>query len=801
MMKNFTQKMMASVAMMFLIGSSLSAQYAMTVNSPASIAGEYEIVPGTIGVQNFAPVTGDVIIGEDGQAIDGNGDGTPGTVLDGCETLTTVATGKIVFLDRGECSFFVKGNAAQAAGAIALIVCNNTGAAPTVMGLGANGEGADITIPCVMASRANCNILKMSLASGAVNVTLGKVTKECEATYDNIVFWGEVEGQGDFTNGFGDWTSINIEPLDRDDVQWVISEDGLPEESRFFGGTKFMDSPTGCSSIASFSAVKYSLADNPNPGSPPYPTYSAELISPSIDCTGKDSIVLEFYALYNNLNNDASSVSVSFDGGMTWESIGLLANLSANTLQDILETERIRIPVPQFSNKADCKIKFTAAQDFYYLAIDDVTLRSGTFRDVRANNFLSGAQNYLAPKNQPSEIPFLIDVQNLGNSAVEISAKAEVLKGNTVIHTQTQNFGVVMPGATYENSPFAETFTPPAEAGTYTIRYTVSSNIGDDDTANNVRSTDFVLEDDGMVMSKLPIDYDNVGGWGIGGQSNRSYGAYYKFPSSKYANGDLYTVESISAGISQDEDSPALEGFLIGEIFTWDDLNGDLAVDPDERTKIGEGRTIILADGTVTFDLTDVNDPDAQVVLNINNGDAILAMIHQNSLNQGVTWRAFAISTGDRYSTTATDLAFDTIGRADASFTPNFCGFEATGSSPDDIDSRIYNRSGQLTYYVPINLGRMPGTAVNDFDASISFNVFPNPTANKLNIDLNFEEAVDYAVVSILDNTGKYIRGMKFDNVTNRSTSMDVSALTNGVYTLQVQTPNGFSTKQFAVQK
>lgn len=800
MMKNFTQKMLASVAMLCLFGSALSAQFAMTVNSPASIAGEYEMVPGTLGLQDFAPVTGDLIIGEDGMALDTNGDGVLGTELDGCETLTTDATGKIVLLDRGECSFFVKGEAAEAAGAIALVVCNNTAAAPTVMGLGNNGEGADITIPCVMVSREDCNTVRMILSGGGdVNATLGKVERECEATYDDVVFWGNVEGQGDFTNGFGDWTTINLEPLDRDDVVWVISEDGLPEEARFFGGTTFMDSPTGCSSIASFSAVKYSLADNPNPGAPPYPTYSAELISPAIDCTDKDSIVLEFYALYNNLNNDASGISISVDGGTTWESIGTFANLSANTLQDVLETERIRIPVPGFANQADCRVKFTAAQDFYYLSIDDVTLRSGTFRDVRANNFFSGAQNYLSPANQPSQIPFLIDVQNLGNSAVDISAKAEVLLGNTVVHSQDQDFGTVEPGATYENSPFAEVFTPDPVAGTYTVRYTVSSSIGDDDNANNVQETSFVLEDDGTVMSKMPIDYENIGGWGIPGQSNRSYGAYYRFPSATTPGGNLYTVESISAGVSQDEDAPAIEGFLIAEIFKWNDLNDDQMVDADERIKIGEGRQIILADGTVTIDLADVNDEDAKVLLDINSGESIIAMIHQNSLNQGVTWRAFAISTGDVFSTTATDLAFDSIGRADDTFMPNFCGFEATGSSPDDIDDRIYGRSGQLTYYVPINLGET--TNVNDFDASISFDVFPNPTADVLNVDLNFEEAVEFAMLSIVDNTGKFIQGMKFKNVTNKSTSIDVTALTSGMYTLKISTPNGFSTKQFAVTK
>lgn len=176
MMKTFTQKLMICVGVVALMSTMTYAQTFMVVNSPGDIAGDYNVVPGAIGLQGVMSITGDLILGEDGIA-----GGAAGTETDGCETLTTDATGKIVVLDRGECNFFVKGENAEAAGAIALLVCNNTIDDPIVMNFGPNGEGADIGIPCYMASLGDCNTIKMSINDGnTVNVTMKKEKKSVQ---------------------------------------------------------------------------------------------------------------------------------------------------------------------------------------------------------------------------------------------------------------------------------------------------------------------------------------------------------------------------------------------------------------------------------------------------------------------------------------------------------------------------------------------------------------------------------------------------------------------------------------------
>ena len=168
-------------------------------------------------------------------------------------------------------------------------------------------------------------------------------------------------------------------------------------------------------------------------------------------------------------------------------------------------------------------------------------------------------------------------------------------------------------------------------------------------------------------------------------------------------------------------------------------------------------------------------------------------MIHQNSLNTGVTWRATAVDgSNEIYNLIATAFAYDTLG------IKKFGCFDATGSSPDDIDERVYNPSGQLVYYTPITLGEISG--VNDYDDQISYEVFPNPSSDVININLAFDKQVDYALVLLYDATGKMVQGRKYSNVTDRNVRYNVADFAPGVYTVKIQTPEGYNAKTFVVQ-
>jgi extracellular elastinolytic metalloproteinase len=144
------------------------------VNSPASISGKY-----TSRIAGFGPRLNGTILTEDLVHVI---DGTNSPEL-GCETLTNASAlnGKIALVQRGGCRFVEKVKNAQNAGAIAVIVYDNTGGNPITMG----GTDASITIPSIMIRRADGITMKDELENGAVNVSLYDSSLSADNVYDS----------------------------------------------------------------------------------------------------------------------------------------------------------------------------------------------------------------------------------------------------------------------------------------------------------------------------------------------------------------------------------------------------------------------------------------------------------------------------------------------------------------------------------------------------------------------------------------------------------------------------------------
>jgi hypothetical protein len=139
----------------------------LRVNSPAAIAGDYQVGTASFGTPISNPgITGDVVVGVDPSDPAGT------STTDACSPITNGAAvaGKIALVDRGTCGFTIKVKNAQNAGAIAVLVADNVAGGPPA-GLG--GADPTITIPSVRITLADGNTIKARLAVGTVNVTLG----------------------------------------------------------------------------------------------------------------------------------------------------------------------------------------------------------------------------------------------------------------------------------------------------------------------------------------------------------------------------------------------------------------------------------------------------------------------------------------------------------------------------------------------------------------------------------------------------------------------------------------------------
>jgi hypothetical protein len=135
---------------------------ALLINTPAGVAGTQQAGTATFGpAAPSAGITGNLVLVNDGT----------GTVTDACEPIVNASdvAGNIALIDRGTCNFTVKTKNAQDAGAIAVLIVDNT---VEEGGLPLDMQGSDPTI--TITSYAITQSLGAAIeGAGTVNVTFG----------------------------------------------------------------------------------------------------------------------------------------------------------------------------------------------------------------------------------------------------------------------------------------------------------------------------------------------------------------------------------------------------------------------------------------------------------------------------------------------------------------------------------------------------------------------------------------------------------------------------------------------------
>ncbi len=143
---------------MFVWDESAATTGSLNIDAPASIAGQYN----TSGAGFGAPVSDVAITGE---VIEVNDNVFNPFVTDGCEDFVNASdiAGKIALVDRGGCFFEQKAANAEAAGAIALIVCNFE---DNLITMGAVPEVEDPSITTIMIGTTDCATIRQFAGNG-----------------------------------------------------------------------------------------------------------------------------------------------------------------------------------------------------------------------------------------------------------------------------------------------------------------------------------------------------------------------------------------------------------------------------------------------------------------------------------------------------------------------------------------------------------------------------------------------------------------------------------------------------------
>ena len=144
---------------------------AITVNSPADLAGDYLAVEAafTPPLNSFGTVDGALILADDDDLTTPAGD--PGTTYDACSPLVNGAelNGNVALVVRGGCDFEVKVFNAERAGALGVLIYNDE-AAPFLM---QSNDNLVVNIPALSLGQADGQFLRDALMSAeAIDVTL-----------------------------------------------------------------------------------------------------------------------------------------------------------------------------------------------------------------------------------------------------------------------------------------------------------------------------------------------------------------------------------------------------------------------------------------------------------------------------------------------------------------------------------------------------------------------------------------------------------------------------------------------------
>lgn len=168
-------------------------------------------------VANFGP-----------QVYDVNAELTTTEPTDGCGAITTDLTGRIALIDRGGCSYRAKTEAAEAAGALGVIIANNVpgDGAPVMTSTGSVG------IPALSISNESGNAVKQSLSGGTVTaVMLRTAAIDRDGTIDGglaahewghyfhhrLAACGSIQCRGQ-SEGWGDFVALHMMVREGDDL-------------------------------------------------------------------------------------------------------------------------------------------------------------------------------------------------------------------------------------------------------------------------------------------------------------------------------------------------------------------------------------------------------------------------------------------------------------------------------------------------------------------------------------------------------------------------------------------------------
>ncbi len=384
----------------------------------------------------------------------------------------------------------------------------------------------------------------------------------------------------------------------------------------------------------------------------------------------------------------------------------------------------------------------------------------------------AGLYHYATPQSQIRTLDsFNIRIYNNDNDAeTNVVASVDITEPSGNIVTLTENIGQIDPG--FNDYYYVQSTYTPADLGVYTVEYSVASDSGT--YAGEVLNAQFeITEHTWSNSSNENIRGIFYSGWDT--DLRYDIGNTY-FPTA------MEDVTHVSFAL---ENPDSLEAQTFDIVLYDADSNDDGLVDAyDTWSAIAAqsytiDSSMIAPNDTILIELFSLG-ATAEITLSPN--QAYVAMVEYNALsaaNSGLT-------AAPEY------LHSSGIGFVeDNTFLVTNGGLSSWSAATNAAAFVKLHTDG---YVIP------DGT--NDLkleDTQVT--LFPNPTTEVVNLDLNLNEVSDIVNVQIIDVQGRIMQTASFNNIKDEVITLNVSDLAKGNYFIHVQTDEGFRTKNFVVIK
>ncbi len=605
------------------------------------------------------------------------------------------------------------------------------------------------------------------------------------------VFWSE-----DFSNGLpSDWVNEDITSVAGEEVIFVHTTDVNEIAGPALGNaeTSVMMSSTGDNGYI------YANSDRGLSAAPAV-NHTTELTTSAIDCSGQDVVFFRVESVIGVFDQDANLnaiLQVSTDGGNAWTDYELFPGLTTSVRWSDNPAVTVVDLSAQAANQSEVFIRFRWFGGWeYFWAIDDISLTSDNPRpphDMTVNSplgdFYAIAPNAVTPASQIEPFGFLADVANIGSedqSNVNLNISIFQNNSNNASYSGDLAYGTVAAGAIVENQIIPGFFTPDAAPASYTGTYTISSDSTslDADMDNNVQ--DFAFEVSETVFAKetgatravRPADAN----WADGEAHSWAYGNCFYVP-----NGTGWYGKSVEFGLANADEIPGQQVTLW--LYKWEDANGDLQSQDDERTRVAVGFHEIAgteADEIISVDL--FNFLDNSVVNPLEDDSYYLVMADFTSPDATTD---LLLQASEAYDYSAMNFLADSLQA------PRYAAFLAIGGESE------YSSTGFGLDIVPVvrlTITDEP-VSVEELTDNNKIEVYPNPARSIITADVELEEVASELNIRIVDVEGRLIVNEYFDNIQKNQFTYDVSKWTSGAYFMHLVTEKGVKTKRFMVQQ